>query len=101
MARYWPKLLFGAFMIVLTTCLTLIQPYLLGTAIDDLQNNRPQSDVLTIALIMLGIAVVQNIIEFFARYEVNAVSRYVEYDLRNDLFAHLQTMQQSFFHNMH
>jgi ATP-binding cassette subfamily B protein len=52
-------------------------------------------------MLILGLAALQGVGEFFARYLVNQVSRVVEYDLRNDMFAHLQRMQQSFFQEMH
>jgi ATP-binding cassette subfamily B protein len=56
---------------------------------------------LTLVGIILLVSAVQGVFEFYSRYEVNAVSRILEYELRNDLFAHLQRMQQSFFQNMH
>ena len=101
LVRYWPRLLFGALAISATTVLSLIQPFLLGSAIDKLQNRRPQSEVIVVAGLILLVAVFQNVVDFFARYEINHVSRVVEYDLRNDLFAHLQRMSQSFFQGRH
>lgn len=101
MARYWPRLLVGALATIVTTVLTLAQPYLIGSAIDDLKNQRPQSDVVNIALIILLLAAIQGFFEFFARFWTNMVSRVVEYELRNDLFAHLQKMHAGFFQGMH
>jgi ATP-binding cassette, subfamily B, multidrug efflux pump len=101
MTRYWPRLLLGAVTIVIVSLLTLAQPYLLGVAIDMITQGRPQEDIAGVALLMLALAAVQGVGEFFARYSVNEVSRVVEYELRNDLFAHLQKMPLSFFQNMH
>lgn len=101
MARYKVRLLVGMLMPVFTSMLALTLPYLLGNAIDRLREGRPQSEIVTIVMLILGLAAVQSVGEFFARYLVNQVSRVVEYDLRNDLFAHLQRMQQSFFQEMH
>jgi ATP-binding cassette subfamily B multidrug efflux pump len=101
MARYWPRLLLGAACIIAVTLLNLTQPYLLGSAVDALSNGRPQQEAVNIALLILAVAAGQAVFEFFSRSLVMYVSRIVEYELRNDLFAHLQRMPQSFFQEMH
>jgi ATP-binding cassette, subfamily B, multidrug efflux pump len=101
MARYRNKLIFGAIAIVFSTLLALATPYLLGRAIDSLQNSRPRDEVLMLAAIILLVAAVQGVADFFGRYLTNEVSRTVEYELRNDMFAYLQRMHQAFFQNMH
>jgi ATP-binding cassette subfamily B protein len=101
LARYKVNLMVGAAMIVVTTILALTLPYLLGVAVDKLQAGRPREEVLMLAGLILALASVQGVSEFFARYSIVRVSRVVEYELRNDLFAHLQRMHQGFFHQMH
>lgn len=101
MARHKVRLIFSLVVIVFTSMLALTLPYLLGSAIDKLREGRPQSEIVTMVMIILGLAAVQGVGDFFARFYANEVSRVVEYELRNDLFAHLQRMQQSFFQEMH
>ncbi len=101
MKRSWVQLFWGLLASILATSLAVTQPYLLGTAVDKLTTGRSQSEIVTLALIIVGIAVVQGVGEFFSRYLINGVSRYVEYELRNDFFAHLQGMSQSFFQGNH
>jgi ATP-binding cassette subfamily B multidrug efflux pump len=101
MKRHWVQLLWGLLASILATSLAVTQPYLLGNVVDKLTNGRPQSEIVTLALIIVGIAVVQGVGEFFSRYLINGVSRYVEYELRNDFFSHLQGMSQSFFQGNH
>lgn len=101
MARFKGRLVWGAVAIILSTLLSLAQPYLIGNAIDKLTQKRPQEEVVTVAALILLLAAAQGVADFFGRYLINQVSRIVEYDLRNDLFAHLQRMQQSFFQGMH
>ncbi len=101
MARYRIRLILGAFMVMLATVLALTLPYLVGNAIDKLKDGRPRDEVVGLALLIMLLAAFQSVCEFFSRYLVNEVSRRVEYELRNDMFAHLQKMQQSFFQNMH
>jgi ATP-binding cassette subfamily B multidrug efflux pump len=99
--RHWPMLLWGALASIAATVLALAQPYLIGIAIDSLKAGKPQQDIVNIALVILGLAAAQGVGEFFSRYGINSVSRKVEYELRNDFFAHLQTMPQSFFQDHH
>lgn len=101
MARYKVRLLFGALTTVFTAMLALTLPYLLGNAIDKLQKGRPRNEVVAVVGLILLLATIQSVGEFFSRYLTNQVSRVIEYELRDDLFAHLQRMQQSFFQNMH
>ena len=43
------------------------------------------------------IAVIQGILRFYMRQIVIGVSRWMEYDLRNDFFAHLEKLSANFF----
>ncbi len=101
MRRHWPSLLLGAVMVIATALLALAQPYLLGQAIDELTNKAPQDEVVQLAIWIAGLALLGSIGEFFSRYTLNAVSRKVEYELRNDFFTHLQKMHQGWFQTMH
>ena len=96
-----PALLFGMLATVISTLLALAQPYLIGSAIDALQHGRPAGDVYLIAGEILGLAALQGVFTFFVRYLINSVSRRVEYEMRRDLFAHLERMPQSFFQANH
>jgi ATP-binding cassette, subfamily B, multidrug efflux pump len=96
-----PALLFGLLATVISTMLALAQPYFIGSAIDALQHGRPAGDVYLIAVEILAFAALQGVFTFFVRYLINSVSRHVEYEMRRDLFAHLERMPQSFFQANH
>lgn len=101
LVRYKSKMIWGAITIVISTILALTQPFLVGNGIDLIRQGRPQEEILWIVAIVLGIAAVQGVFDFYGRYLINEVSRIVEYELRNDLFAHLQRQQASFFQGVH
>ncbi len=91
----------GIVMIIANTILSLIQPYLLGRAIDALNQGRPQSEVITLAGEILGLVLIQAGVLFGMRMAIMGQSRVIEYEMRGDLFAHLQQMEHAFFQNMH
>src|SRR5688572_14652235 len=101
LARYKPKLIFGFSTMFVSVALTLVMPYLLGSGIDKLQRGEPRDEVVGLALLLLAASAIEGFFAFFRRYTINQVSRLIEYELRNDLFAHLQKQAQSFFHERH
>jgi ATP-binding cassette subfamily B multidrug efflux pump len=78
-----------------------LQPYILGLAVDSLRRQASTRALTIYVLLLLAAAVGQSIAAFAQRSTVNRVSRFVEYDLRNDAFRHLQSLDQRFYLEMH
>ena len=57
----------------------------------------PRSETQMRFLALLGVAVARGALRFFSRLLVFTAAREVEYEMRNDLFAHLQRLPQSFY----
>ena len=72
-------------------------PLLVGWAIEAVQQELPREVVLRRCGILLGVTVLQAALRFFSRTLVFYAARQIEYDLRNDLFRHLQRLPQSFY----
>jgi ATP-binding cassette subfamily B protein len=72
-------------------------PAVLGRAIDDGVVARDESFLVKAALLIVGLTVLQGIFTFIRSYLVQALSEKVGYDLRNELYAHLETMPFSFY----
>jgi ATP-binding cassette subfamily B protein len=75
----------------------LAQPQVLRFAVDDLYRGVNAAKLGRYALILFGIAVVAGLFKYGMRQSVIAISRHVEYDLRNELFAHLQAQDAAWF----
>ena len=75
-------------------------PYLTGEAVGKLEMGAAQ-EILTIVWWILGCSVVRGISLFATRYLLITASRAVEFDLRNSLFGHLQSLDQLFFKRSH
>ena len=77
--------------------LQLAQPQVLRYAIDDLYKGVTAEKLGRYALFVIGIAVFAGLFRFGMRRWVIAISRRLEFDLRNDLFAHLQRQPVEWF----
>jgi len=66
-------------------------------AVDDLYRGVTAEKLGRYALVLFGIAVVAGVFKFWMRQAVIGISRHIEYDLRNDLFAHLERLPVAYF----
>jgi ATP-binding cassette subfamily B protein len=82
---------------VLTTGVTLAAPLVLQYAIDDLTRRVTSAKLLVYGSLLLGIGLVGGVFRFWTRRILIGASRDIEYDMRNDFFAHLQKMPASYF----
>jgi ATP-binding cassette subfamily B protein len=83
--------------VVLTNVIALTQPHVLRLAVDDLYRGVTSEKLGRYALILIGIAFAGGVFKYFMRHFVIGISRHLENDLRNDLFAHLQTLPLEYY----
>ncbi|HHE55314.1 MAG TPA: ABC transporter ATP-binding protein, partial [Caldithrix abyssi] len=95
--RYKFKLLIGIVFIVIGNLIAIINPQIVRRSIDYLNQPIEISQLLKYAGLIVLITFVQGVFRFLMRRTVIVVSRLIEFDMRNDLFAKLQTLSQSFF----
>lgn len=96
-SRYQGRFAIGFIFLVLATAIQLISPWVLKYAIDDLTVGATRSKLGFYACALVGLAVCGSTCRFFMRRIIIGVSRQIEYDLRNDFFAHLQRLSLSYF----
>jgi len=95
--RYPGKFLRGLACVIVTTGVSLVAPRILGLAIDDLTKGVTRRKLALYGTLLLGVAVVGGVFRFLMRRVLTGVSRDIEYDMRNDFFAHLQKLPLSYF----
>ncbi len=95
--KYQALLIFGATMVLLTNVVAVIFPWILRNAIDRLYQEISRDILLYYALLMIAASGLEGMFRFLMRRILIGVSRKIEYDLRNDLFAHLQSLSPSFY----
>ena len=77
--------------------LGIINPKIVSRAIDYLQGNIETSRLLTFAGALIGVTIIFGFFRFLTRRTVIVVSRLIENDMRNDLFAKLQSLSSTFY----
>jgi len=55
------------------------------------------SSLLIFAGILIAVALIKGVFTFFMRYTIIMVSRFIEFDLKNDIYNHYQELDTSFY----
>ena len=96
--RYWRRYLIGGLCLFGTATLVMWIPWWIREAVRILEQGGALGDVTFYAALIGLAALAQGIIRTYSRALIFNAGRNVEYDLRNDLFAHLQKLPLSFYH---
>ncbi|MEK7699441.1 MAG: ABC transporter ATP-binding protein [Planctomycetota bacterium] len=95
--RYKAAGLLSIFLVMITTALFLLCPYLFGYAIDHGIARGDKSLVYKIALVLLGIETLRLLLVVVQSYFIQIIGQKVMLDMRMDLFNHVQSLPVSFF----
>jgi ATP-binding cassette, subfamily B, multidrug efflux pump len=95
--RYRRAFLLGLICVVCTRAVALASPLVLGYAIDDLTRGVTRAKLAGYGALLLGIGLVSGVFLFLQRRILIGASRDIEYDMRNDFFAHLETLPLAYF----
>jgi ATP-binding cassette subfamily B protein len=95
--KYRGTLLIGFICVLLTNGIWVLFPQVIRLATDALRAGATRRQLLTYSLLMLAIALSKGIFQFLTRWLVIGVSRDIEYDLRNDIFRHLESLSYSYY----
>lgn len=87
----------GLLIVVASSAITSVIPWLLRRAIDAITAGAPLSTVWKLSGLIVLAAIVGGALRYGMRELMNGVSRWIEYDLRNDLFTHLETLDTAYF----
>jgi len=94
--RYWLRYIFGILCTIATAVLLTIIPRLSGEATNAI-NHGDYPRLVALTQLMIVVAIAMGAARWFSRVVIFNCGRDVEYDLRNDLFAHLCNLDQVFY----
>ncbi len=98
--RYRWGLVGGALCVVFSNGAWALLPKVIGDAANSLESGVTRHKLLAYALLLLGLSAIRGIFLFLTRWVVIGISRDIEFDLRNDLFEHLETLSYSYYQRM-
>src|SRR6202522_279893 len=87
----------GTVCVFLTNGIWILFPLVIGHAADDLREGVTRHKLLFYAGLLLAIAAFKGVFQFLTRWIVIGISREIEFDLRNDLFKHLERLSFSYY----
>lgn len=104
--KYRGRLLLGVFITIIATVFKLVVPMKIGdsvTAVKQYMNGEitdlafVKHELLINILLLLGAALLSAFFTFMMRQTFIVVSRYVEYDLKNEIFQHYEKLSLGFY----
>jgi ATP-binding cassette subfamily B multidrug efflux pump len=95
--RYRWGFVLGTACIFVNNGVWILFPQVIRRAVDDLELGVTRQKLLTYAMLLLAVAAVHAIFQFLTRWILIGISRDIEFDLRNDLFEHLEALPYSYY----
>ncbi len=95
--RYRTTFWIGAICVLCNNSVAILLPAVIRNAINDLNLGVTVGKLKWYALALLVVAGTKAIFQFLTRWILIGVSRQIEFDLRNDLFQHLERLSYSFY----
>jgi len=87
----------GTICVFLMNGIWILFPLVLQRAVDDLRLGVNRHKLVTYAWLLLAVAAGKGIFQFLTRWTVIGLSREIEFDLRNDLFRHLEGLSYAYY----
>ena len=94
---YWRQVALVLVCIVLSSFMTLWPSVLTGRIIDEGLIGRDLSALITLIILSLAVTLGANLIGVLESYLNSWIAQHITYDMRNQMYRHLQKMPQSFF----
>ena len=95
--RYRRDFLLGLICVVGATAIMLVSPIILRYAVDDLTSGVTRAKLFQYGSLLLAVGLVGGVFRFLMRRILIGASRHIEYNMRNDFFAHLEKLPLTYF----
>ncbi|PKP43651.1 MAG: ABC transporter [Bacteroidetes bacterium HGW-Bacteroidetes-13] len=104
--KYKRQLIIGLIITVVARVFSLVMPVVVGNTLDvvkakiDGEISEPtvfQHKLLVNILIIVGSTIISGLFTYWMRQNIINVSRYIEFDLKNEIFAHYEKLSLNFY----
>ena len=103
--KYWLKLFLGIIITIVARLFQLVMPTYVNKSISiverfldtEITKTEAQELLMDYIFIIIGAALLSGFFTFLMRQTIINVSRYIEYDLKNEIFDHYQILSLNFY----
>jgi ATP-binding cassette, subfamily B, multidrug efflux pump len=95
--RYRSGLFWGGLCVLFNNGVWILFPQVLRIAVNGLNAGVTRHKLTLYAAGIIGLALAKGVFQFLTRWVLIGISRDIEFDLRNDLFAHLERLSYSYY----
>ena len=104
--KYKGRLLLGLLITIISRVFSIVTPRLVGDSMTSIENylslNNISPDELKDVLffnivLIIGASLISGFFTFLMRQTIINVSRYIEFDVKNEIFSHYQSLDQIFY----
>ena len=103
--KYRYRLIIGVIITIVSKIFVLFTPRFVGDSINIISDKLDgkityevfKTDLITNVLLIIGAAVIAGLFTFLMRQTIINVSRYIEYDLKNEIYQHYQILSLNFY----
>jgi ATP-binding cassette subfamily B multidrug efflux pump len=97
---YGGSVAWGLVFVVASAAFSSVGPWFLRRALDGIRAGAPLRTIWLLAAALVGVSLIGGVGRYWMRELLNGVSRWIEYDLRNDLFRKLETADATYYSRM-
>jgi ATP-binding cassette subfamily B protein len=97
MRRYRWGYVWGTLSCIATNAVAVQFPRVLQVAIDEMKHGVTRERILIFSGLLIAISLVKGVFLYSQRWILIGISREIEFDLRNDLFLHLERQDSGFY----
>ena len=94
---YWIHVALGVLILFIVTGLDLAGPFLIKEAIDRHIEPKVYEGLLVIILIYLAVLILQFVTKYWRTYLMQWIGQHIVFDIRMEIFRHLQRLSLAFF----
>ncbi len=95
--RYRRDFVWGGLAAVISNAIWIFFPQVIRVAIDDLNQGVTRQKIFLYAGLLVTISAAKGVFLFLTRWIIIGISREIEFDMRNDLFRHLERQPAAYF----
>jgi ATP-binding cassette subfamily B multidrug efflux pump len=96
-AKYKVSLILGGLSVIGSAAFSLLKPLIVGHSVDALARALNRGVLIRYSLLFVAAAAVEGLFLYLQRWILIGASRHIEFEMRNDFYAHLQKLPAAYY----